>query len=63
LEPKALGLAYWFDIPLDGDARTVTVRFTGRRTGVKGKPCRRDTFTVVEQVGCQRPYRHHWPCL
>jgi len=48
MEPRALGLTYWFDVPLEGEARTVTVRFTGRRT--KDKPGRRDTFTVVEQV-------------
>jgi len=50
LEPKALGLTYWFDVPLEGEARTVTVRFSGRRTGVQGKSGRRDAFTVVERV-------------
>lgn len=50
VEPQALGLTYWFDAPNEGEARSVSIRFSGRRIGVKRKPGRRDSFSVVETV-------------
>jgi len=50
LEPHALGVTYWFDPPSDGGPYTVTVRFRGRRIGVKGRPGRRDSFEKVERI-------------
>lgn len=52
LEPRALGLTYWFDADADaeGEPYSVTIRFTGRRIGVKGKPSRRDSFSVLESI-------------
>ena len=49
-EPQALGLSYWFDAAPQGEPYAVTIRFTGRRIGVKGKPGRRDSFNVTETV-------------
>lgn len=34
---QALGFTYWFDAAPIGDPYPVTLRFTGRRVGVKGK--------------------------
>ncbi len=50
IEPQALGLTYWFDTAASGKPYRVTVRFTGRRIGVKGKPGPRDSFNVLESV-------------
>ena len=52
LEPRALGLTYWLEFPTagEGEAPPVSIRFTGRRTGVKGKPTGRDSFTIVETL-------------
>lgn len=50
LEPQALGLTYWFDVAAEGEPYTVTIRFAGRRIGVKGKPGPRDSFSVVESI-------------
>lgn len=49
-EPQALGITYWFETPPDGKPYRVSISFTGRRIGVKGKPGRRDTFTVTEDI-------------
>ena len=50
VEPHALGVTYWFDADAADERRSVSVRFTGRRVGVHGKPGRRDRFDVVETV-------------
>lgn len=55
LEPHALGVTYWFDAPAQGGPYVVTIRFNGRRIGVKGRPGRRDSFEVVETVERVRP--------
>src|SRR6266581_1103411 len=51
LAPQALGLTYWFDTAAEGKPYPVTIRFAGRRIGVKGKPGPRDTFSVTESIG------------
>ncbi len=49
--PQALGATYWFDAaPAGGEPYPVTIRFAGRRTGVKGRPGPRDVFAVEERV-------------
>lgn len=50
LEPQALGLTYWFEPVADGEPYSVTIRFTGRRVGVRGKPGPRDRFNVHETI-------------
>lgn len=50
VEPQALGLTYRFQAAEDGDPYSVTIRFTGRRIGVKGKPTRRDSFSALESI-------------
>src|SRR5947209_1332799 len=49
-EPQALGLTYWLDAAAKGTPYRVTVRFDGRRKGVKGKPRPHDRFSVLESV-------------
>jgi phosphatidylglycerol---prolipoprotein diacylglyceryl transferase len=43
-------VTYWLDPGARGDPFSATVRFTGRRTGVTGKPQLRDAFTHEETV-------------
>lgn len=50
MEPQALGFTYWFETEREGEPYSVSVRFVGRRIGVKGRPGRRDRFDVVETV-------------
>lgn len=50
LDPQGLGLTYAFDADQDGDPYAVTVRFEGRRVGVKRKPGARDRFEVSTTV-------------
>ena len=52
LEPRSLGFTYWLETSTDaeGGAHPVSIRFTGRRTDVKGKPTGRDSFTIVETL-------------
>lgn len=52
VEPRSLGFTYWLDPDIDaeGGAHPVSIRFTGRRVGVKGKPTGRDSFTIVETL-------------
>jgi len=50
VKPQALGLTYWFDTAANGKPYPVTIRFAGRRIGVKGKPGPRDRFSVLESV-------------
>ena len=49
-EPQGLGLTYWFDPGTEGEPHPVTIRFVGRRIGMKGKPGRRDRFTKLETI-------------
>lgn len=46
IDPQGLGFTYWFEAASDGDPYPVSVRFTGRRTDVSGKPAKGDTFVV-----------------
>ena len=50
IEPQALGLTYFFDAASTGDPYPVTIRFTGRRVGAKGKLRPRDRLDVTEHV-------------
>ena len=50
LEPHALGVTYWFEPDADGEPYSVTLRFVGRRVGVKGRPGPQDRFDVLETV-------------
>lgn len=50
LKPQALALTYWFDAPDEGEPLPVTIHFSGRRTGVKRKLGRRDSFSTSETV-------------
>ncbi len=50
IEPQALGLTYFFDAAAEGEPYPVTIRFTGRRIGAKGKRRPRDSFSVTETV-------------
>jgi phosphatidylglycerol:prolipoprotein diacylglycerol transferase len=50
LGPQILGLTYRFDPARDGDPYPVTIRFVGRRVGVKHKPGPRDAFDVLTTV-------------
>ncbi len=50
VEPQALGLTYFFDAGTDGEPYSVTIRFTGRRIGVRGKPRPKDVFEATETV-------------
>ena len=45
---QLLHVTYWLDPGEDGERLTVTVRFTGQRTDVTGKPGPGDTFTQEE---------------
>ena len=49
-EGQGLGLTYWFDTETEGEPYPVTIRFAGRRIGVKGKPGRRDSFNIVQSL-------------
>ncbi len=50
LTPQALGVTYWLDVATEGEPYQVTIRFIGRRSGVRGKPGPRDSFNVVESI-------------
>lgn len=47
LDPQTLGVTYRFDAAAGGDPYPVTIRFVGRRVGVKHKPGPRDAFDVL----------------
>ncbi len=49
-EPEALVITRWFDAGDDGEPYSATVRFTGHRAGVQGKPTARDTFVGEENI-------------
>lgn len=50
VEPQALGLTCFFDAVADGEPYSVTIAFSGRRLGVRGKPRPKDVFEVSETV-------------
>jgi phosphatidylglycerol:prolipoprotein diacylglycerol transferase len=50
LEPRSLGLTYWFEAAAEGEPYPVTIRFTGRRVGVNGEPSPKDRFSINEHV-------------
>ena len=47
---ELLTISYWLDPGETGDAFSATIRFTGRRSDVTGKPQPRDSFSVEETV-------------
>lgn len=49
-EAEALSVTHWFDSGTQGEPYTATVRFSGTRAGVRGKPGPRDTFTKDETI-------------
>ena len=49
-ETEALSVSHWFNAAKDGEPYAVTIRFTGRRVGVRGKPGPRDAFVKDETV-------------
>ncbi len=49
-EPQALAVTYWFDAAPHGTPYSVRIRLEGRRIGARGKPGRRDRFSVTETV-------------
>lgn len=50
LDPQGIAAAYWFDAPDSPGSHAVTIRFTGRRIGVKGKPATGDAFDRIEKA-------------
>ncbi len=49
--PVALVVSHWFDAgPAGGPDYPATVRISGRRRAVPGRPTKRDTFSIVETV-------------
>ncbi|MEX0630389.1 MAG: prolipoprotein diacylglyceryl transferase family protein [Chloroflexota bacterium] len=50
VEPEALSVTHWFDTEPDGEPYAATIRFTGQRIGVHGKPGPRDSFVQDETV-------------
>ncbi|MBA2634870.1 MAG: prolipoprotein diacylglyceryl transferase [Chloroflexi bacterium] len=49
-EPAALTVTHWFDSGDDGQTYAATVRFSGKRIGVRGKPTARDAFVKDEVI-------------
>ncbi|MBA2633389.1 MAG: prolipoprotein diacylglyceryl transferase [Chloroflexi bacterium] len=49
-EPAALSVTHWFDSGQDGEPYSATIRFTGRRVALRGKPAPRDAFVKEETV-------------
>jgi phosphatidylglycerol:prolipoprotein diacylglycerol transferase len=50
VESEALSVTHWFDARSDGEPYSATVRFSGRRIGIRGKPTVRDTFEKEEVI-------------
>ena len=48
--PRSIGMTYWFDAAPDGAPYPVSIRFTGRRKGVRGRPGPADAFDVVRTI-------------
>ena len=49
-EPEALAVSHWFDTEPEGAPYTATIRFSGRRLGIRGKLTPRDTFAKEETI-------------
>jgi len=49
-EPQALAVTHWFDSGQDGDPYSTTIRFRGRRVGIRGTPKPRDAFVQDETI-------------
>lgn len=49
-EPGALTITHWFDSGDEGPAYAATVRFSGQRIGVRGKPTAQDAFVKDEVI-------------
>ncbi|MBU5421127.1 prolipoprotein diacylglyceryl transferase [Cellulomonas hominis] len=50
VEPQAVGVTYWFDLPVGPEPHHVALRFTGRRLDVVGDPSDADHFQVVTRI-------------
>ena len=50
IESEALSVTHWFTARNDGEPYSATVRFSGRRVGIHGKPTPRDIFVKEETV-------------
>ncbi len=50
VEPEALSVTHWFETEHHGESYAATIRFSGRRIGVPGKPGPRDAFVKEETV-------------
>ena len=50
VEAEALSVTHWFESGTEGNPFTATVRFSGRRVGIQGKPAPADTFVKEEAV-------------
>lgn len=50
VEPEALVAAWWFDSGEHGEPYSASVRFTGRRIGIRGTPKSGDTFVKDETI-------------
>lgn len=50
VEPEALVVTYWFDPGDDGEPYDATVRFTGRRMGIRGTPKAGASFAQDETI-------------
>ena len=50
VELEALSVTHWFETEPDGQPYAATIRFTGRRIGVIGKPGARDAFVKEEAI-------------
>lgn len=48
--PQALIVTHWFEPGTDGDPYPATVRLTGQRVGVTGRPSAADRFTQDDRV-------------
>lgn len=51
----AVTATYWFDVDVRSQGKPVDIRFTGHRTGVRGKPGAGDTFVKTERVASVVP--------
>jgi phosphatidylglycerol---prolipoprotein diacylglyceryl transferase len=49
-DPQLLGFTYWFEPDEEGVPHPVSIRFTGRRLGVEGKPATSDKFSIVQTI-------------
>jgi phosphatidylglycerol:prolipoprotein diacylglycerol transferase len=50
VEAEALVVTHWFDPGKDGEPYSATIRLTGQRVGVQGRPTARDTFVHEETI-------------